>query len=400
MVHYPHHLIIGSPEQTFVLNRLCALFKIFYIENWYAYLMEIERFDSQYSTALDLQIEILRYAPIRFQVKDKVILDLGCGNGYSSKLLSSWGAKKVFGVDIDCDSIKQAQSNYTNSDDFEFICGPAERINELIDFSIIDGVCFVECLEHVLEPELVLRKLAQNVRTECWVYITVPNDDWNFRFSNSDNEFHLRRFTKESFLSTTSKFLGPSASSGEIHAAMGLLAVDDRQPGSCDIYLGENNLSAIRAESFHDSHLNSSDSLCFYAGWAIDLPPCTSAMSAVGMDVYTHLFDRAVYDLPQEDINNFRIRDLLSQIETLRNELSELNNRFEILSLIGGIKSISEGVMNQNVGQVSQKWIVRRLNSILLKPNAGIILIYRIIPISLKQKIRSWRSGKIMKNEL
>jgi predicted RNA methylase len=60
---------------------------------------------------IDLHVEIARYLPIKNKVHGAKILDLGCGNGYSSKLLLSWGASSVVGIDSSPDAIEYAKKN-------------------------------------------------------------------------------------------------------------------------------------------------------------------------------------------------------------------------------------------------------------------------------------------------
>ena len=59
-------------------------------------------------TANDL-IEIPQLFQLIGDVKDKTILDLGCGAGGSAKKLIKLGAKKVLGIDISTKMIEVAQ---------------------------------------------------------------------------------------------------------------------------------------------------------------------------------------------------------------------------------------------------------------------------------------------------
>ncbi len=80
-----------------------------------------------------------RFPDVNF--KDKTVLDLGCGHGAISIDVAQKGAKKVIGIDINCELIKFANKNLqknfnelTNTVSFQCI-----GINELPDnhFDII-----------------------------------------------------------------------------------------------------------------------------------------------------------------------------------------------------------------------------------------------------------------------
>ena len=284
--------------------------------------MAIERFSSSYQDILDVQVQVIRYAPVREAINGQVILDLGCGLGYSSKMLHDWGAKRVFGIDIDPKAIEAAEEKFGKSKTLEFICGSAEQINTLIDFSIVDGICFVECIEHVLEPELVLRKLATFKRADTWIYITAPNDGWSYRYSNSENSHHLRRFSKKSFATMTEPYLGVPKSLGEFHGSLGLYSLSDACSPDSESNLGDIDSFPNFAFVAQDAPLDSEDALGFYASWHMEVIEKVSISSPQPMDIYTHLFDRAVYSLPQGDIDKFVVKDLLIKLEETENALT------------------------------------------------------------------------------
>lgn len=47
-------------------------------------------------------------------VKDKIVIDAACGEGYGSSILKNAGAKEVYGVDLDQSTIETASHKYSN----------------------------------------------------------------------------------------------------------------------------------------------------------------------------------------------------------------------------------------------------------------------------------------------
>lgn len=62
----------------------------------------------------DIKLEIehyQRYLSVQRLVKDKIVLDAACGEGYGSDILAKY-AKKVIGIDLDNDTITRAKVKY------------------------------------------------------------------------------------------------------------------------------------------------------------------------------------------------------------------------------------------------------------------------------------------------
>lgn len=99
----------------------------------------------------DIKLEIehyQRYLSVQRLVKDKIVLDAACGEGYGSDILAKY-AKKVIGIDLDNDTITRAKVKYKDRDNLIFIQGNIEKL-EIEDCSI-DIVISFETIEHVSE---------------------------------------------------------------------------------------------------------------------------------------------------------------------------------------------------------------------------------------------------------
>jgi len=101
-----------------------------------------------------------------FVFNDDIVLDLGCGNGYGSKILSK-NAKQVIGYDY-CQDIINSAKNTFRKDNIEFICNNLDEI-ELPECDLT--VC-LECLEHVSNPNTLAEKIKK--ATKRTIIISVP----------------------------------------------------------------------------------------------------------------------------------------------------------------------------------------------------------------------------------
>ena len=90
----------------------------------------IERLDFGEMTpynAVEASIHLNRYSIVKPVCKNKIILDAACGEGYGSFFLNKWGAKEVFGLDIDEETIKKADKIFGSSN-VKFQCHDVEKL--------------------------------------------------------------------------------------------------------------------------------------------------------------------------------------------------------------------------------------------------------------------------------
>ena len=103
--------------------------------------------------------------------KEHIVLDVGCGAGHGSNLLSK-KYKKVYGVDISPDAIEYAKNNWA-SDNIEFVVGSAMDIP--FPDSTFDTISAFEVFEHLSDWRKFLSELRRVLKPGGVVYISTPN---------------------------------------------------------------------------------------------------------------------------------------------------------------------------------------------------------------------------------
>ena len=119
------------------------------------------------------------------------VADLACGEGYGSDLLAERAAD-VTGVDANPEAFEHARRRYRRPN-LRFERGLVEEFSEPRD-----AVVFLQTIEHVSEPQRLLRGFAEIAPVS---YVSTPN-----RLTlappgaeKSDNPWHLREYTIEEY---------------------------------------------------------------------------------------------------------------------------------------------------------------------------------------------------------
>ena len=137
-----------------------------------------------------------RYSFALHFVKSKRVLDLACGEGYGSYILSK-PAEHVVGIDIDEKTIKHASSKYIKND-LEFIRGSVLEVpveGEML-FDVI--ICF-EILEHVKEHEELMKEVKRLLKDDGIFIVSTPNkkaysDDVAYKNPFHEKELYFDEF--------------------------------------------------------------------------------------------------------------------------------------------------------------------------------------------------------------
>ena len=103
------------------------------------------------TTDWQVKIEHLqRYESIIPFIKDKLVLDAACGEGYGAFYMASY-AQKVWAVDISAEAIAVAEMNYI-ADNLIFTTSSVTALTAIEDQSV-DVVVSFETIEHITEEQ-------------------------------------------------------------------------------------------------------------------------------------------------------------------------------------------------------------------------------------------------------
>lgn len=119
-------------------------------------------------------------------------IDVFCGNGYGSRMLSDMAGVRMVGLDGSAEAVALAERAYgSHRTVFGHALFPFELKGPLFDFAIS-----FESIEHVSDPDGLLRQMAQ--ATQGPFIVSVPNEN-GLPFGQYGDRFehHVRHFTRD-----------------------------------------------------------------------------------------------------------------------------------------------------------------------------------------------------------
>ena len=157
-----------------------------------------ERFLSQITNIKISYEHWHRYLYASNFVQNKTVLDIACGEGYGSNLLSK-NAKEVVGVDISFQVIENAKKKYKTKN-LSFVHGSASKI-PIKDDSKFDVIVSFETIEHISEDDQIsfLSEVKRLLRPGGIFIVSTPNKLIYSDIPNYKNEYHVKEFYYNEF---------------------------------------------------------------------------------------------------------------------------------------------------------------------------------------------------------
>jgi len=134
--------------------------------------------------------------------KDGAVLDVATGLGYGAALLAKV-AQMVFAVDLDGPTIAQARS-ISPASNVRFLQADATHLPfRAGNFSLVIAM---EVLEHVADPDGMVREMARVVQPKGFVLISTPNRATYSDARQYANPYHVQEFYHDEFLGLLAKY--------------------------------------------------------------------------------------------------------------------------------------------------------------------------------------------------
>lgn len=124
------------------------------------------------------------------------LLEVGCGEGYGTRLLAQQGYA-VVGIDVDPQVVAHASKKYgAKQCEFRVTTGNAFPFTD----EYFDGVVSFQVIEHVQDEHTFLTEIARVLKQDGKCVLTTPNKLYRVRPNCAPwNRFHWREYTPEEF---------------------------------------------------------------------------------------------------------------------------------------------------------------------------------------------------------
>ncbi|AWG36401.1 class I SAM-dependent methyltransferase [Alcaligenes aquatilis] len=315
-------------------------------------------------------IHLARYASILPFVKDKVVLDIACGEGYGSALMMRAGAKRVVGVDISAEAVAKSQKVFADSK-AEYIQADVTRLEELFEPGTFDVVVSIETIEHVTDDETYLIALKRAAKPDAVFLISCPNDHWYYPQPDQANPFHLRKYRLEEFQAVSTKVLGNNVHWGVGSAVFGFgtapLEKKEFEP-LYDSWMKANQVGAsFVVENDELEPLGAQNSSYFMGIWNAQGFSYGAAYFGVGMDAYARMFDALAYDsvkslkfalndeVSEKDALALRCKELEQDLDKIVQELEQENREVRNKTLLLAAVQSENKLIRENINGLWDK---------------------------------------------
>jgi methionine biosynthesis protein MetW len=139
---------------------------------------------------------------------DRLVLDVGCADGSLGRVLAERGCV-VSGIDVDQDAARAAAGVLKQVKVADLNSSPLTDHFEPASFDVL---VFADVLEHLLDPERVLRAAVGLLKPGGHIVVSVPNvahgslrlallqGRWRYRATGLLDDTHIRFFTQETLI--------------------------------------------------------------------------------------------------------------------------------------------------------------------------------------------------------
>lgn len=201
-----------------------------------------ERLD--FDSYSDVTIEHLhRYAVANDFVKNKVVLDIASGEGYGSNILAK-KALEVIGVDIDIESVKDANEKYKKNN-LKFIVGNADNIP--IESNSVDVVVSFETIEHHDKHDEMLLEIKRVLKKDGLLIMSSPDKEFYSDKIGQNNIYHIKELYFKEFKTLIDTYFKQTAYYFQKSYNLNSIVSDEISYKDVEIFSGD-NLNVVKNE--------------------------------------------------------------------------------------------------------------------------------------------------------
>lgn len=117
------------------------------------------------------------------------VLDIGCSNGFKTKMLFDKydNITHINGIDIDDTAINEAKEEFKNNSRYNF---ELKSIDDLHNENKYDIINLSYVLQHLENPEKILANLKKKLTDRGIIIIKVPDDSFKFCYPDPEDLLH------------------------------------------------------------------------------------------------------------------------------------------------------------------------------------------------------------------
>ncbi|MGE5643381.1 MAG: class I SAM-dependent methyltransferase [Byssovorax cruenta] len=139
--------------------------------------------------------ELPLFRRLGLNIKDKDVLEIGCGNGYGASLINRQSPRSYVGIDVMEEQIEKARQRYPQ---FRFLVQDARDLSQFANASK-DVVIIFGVLHHIPEWRNVIDEIKRVLKPGGSLFVEEPRGvdiklfDFFFRWGHPDSDFGMNR---------------------------------------------------------------------------------------------------------------------------------------------------------------------------------------------------------------